>query len=645
MKTFSLGFILIFSIIALVLHIELKSIKEFFESLIVVLPSLVVLAFFTWLVITTIGNRFIHFTIYSVKKVFAFCKYVKDKLFSKTNGEQNKTKELNWQCLLIDGTWGSGKTTHYEKHYQYIDDKPNIYISCFSASRSELIAQIIQQQFWCKLLTLNGLLAKLMENNWQIFMPSNRVVVFDDLERLHANQENYLDLIGIIDYLKDKKKCKIILICSMSELKEYEKHKQHIFNTYMERIVDDVEFVSKLSDLSELFKTPKNNQINVNLPIIKKVIHCCQRLYNGNQLNNLRIFKTAISDFTNKLNIEYQESKDWDNQRQIIYAETYVEELRKSISIRYLFYMDYSFFYEVIEYIKNKDPFAGLFDKSIKEERVKDESKEKELEIERKLKKTSLGLKIDDFKSTIGVKNISELLSIKFEEYKIIHFLFLDFANVAKYFLDDKLNIFVLQKTLSDKYSTRSEHQNNLATVWVDTQEKDINSLIISTQNQLQKSRVELKNIMNTMKNYDIEINILDALRNYILTSDNFVMPLLQDVKKWLPNYATYNHNFAYYNDQHINIYFALAMLMHKFGLSKEKAYIIDEIYSAYHTQKKHIGNYNYEFSKNKLKIFMIIREKHLLWYLDSNSTLKSIIKQLNDDFKIILTEINKNLV
>lgn len=233
MKVFSLGFILIFSIIAIMLHIELKTLKEFFENMIVIIPSLIVLIFLSWLAITTIGNRCIHFVIYCAKKIYVFYKYIKNKFFRKTNEDQNKTKKLNWKCLLIDGTWGSGKTTYYKKHYQYIDNNPNIYISCFSASRSELIAQIIQQRFWCKLLTLNGLLAKLMESNWQMFMPKNRVMVFDDLERLHANQDNYLDLIGVIDYLKTTNKCKIILIADISKTPQ-------IFNSYLERVVDEI---------------------------------------------------------------------------------------------------------------------------------------------------------------------------------------------------------------------------------------------------------------------------------------------------------------------------------------------------------------------------------------------------------------------
>lgn len=211
MKTFSLGFILAFIASALFQHINITTVKEFFESMIVILPLMLLLIFICW---QGIKLSYVYFTYKKFKKRFP-------------------SSESNWECLLIDGVWGSGKTTHYKRYYQYIDDKPNIYISCFSASRSELIAQIIQQQFWCKLLTLNGLLAKIMESNWQIFMPKNRVVVFDDLERLHASQDNYLDLIGIVDYLKTTNKCQVILIADISKTPQ-------IFNCYLERIVDEI---------------------------------------------------------------------------------------------------------------------------------------------------------------------------------------------------------------------------------------------------------------------------------------------------------------------------------------------------------------------------------------------------------------------
>lgn len=305
MKIFSLGFILAFIASALVQHVNIVMIKEFFESMIITTPLILLLIFVCW---QSIKSGYLYFT---HEKRFCLL--------------DNK-----WQCLLIDGAWGSGKTTHYEKYYQYIDNKSNIYISCFSASRSELIAQIIQQRLFYKLLTLNGILAKFMESNWQIFMPKNRVMVFDDLERLHANQDNYLDLIGVIDYLKNKMKCKIILICNMSELKE------PIFNSYMERIVDETEFptlMSKNEFRDNLIKEPNE--------LTKKLLDRLYQDYASDKINNLRIIKNIMPKVAKKLDTDYLRF----NEDEQVLNSSY-SKIIESINKYYLFYIDNALFKE-----------------------------------------------------------------------------------------------------------------------------------------------------------------------------------------------------------------------------------------------------------------------------------------------------------
>lgn len=309
MKTFSLGFILAFITCALLAqHVNIMTIKEFFESMIVILPSTFILIFICWQII-----KWSHLY-FAYKKRFCLL-------------------NNNWQCLLIEGAWGSGKTTHYEKHFQYIDNKPNIYISCFSASRSELIAQIIQQQFWCKLLTLNGLLAKLMESNWQTFMPKNRVVVFDDLERLHANQDSYLDLIGIIDYLKRTNNNQIILIADISKTPQ-------IFNAYMERIIDEAEspiLMSKNEFRDNLVKEPDE--------LTKNLLDHLYEYYSSNKIDNLRIIKNIMPKVAKKLGENYEE---FDEVHQIISGS--LDEIIKLINKHYLFYLDNMLFKECVEF-------------------------------------------------------------------------------------------------------------------------------------------------------------------------------------------------------------------------------------------------------------------------------------------------------
>ena len=338
------------------------------------------------IVITTLIIGFIFYLNYS------FCRKREKWEKEKSEIADNKSKkEYLWQCLLIDGAWGSGKTTHYEKYYQYIDNKPNIYISCFSASRSELIAQIIQQQFWCKLLTLNGLLAKFMESNWQIFMPKNRVVVFDDLERLHANKDNYLDLIGVIDYLKNKMECKIILICNMLELKA------SIFNSYMERIVDEAEFptlMSKNEFRDNLIKEPDG--------LTKKLLDRLYQDYASDKINNLRIIKNIMPKIAKKLDKDYLRF----NEDEQVLNGSY-SEIIELINKHYLFYIDNALFKEC----------SNMNNGKILYNHIQDDRDKYYADLQAKL--NPFNLKYEDFKCSEyrTFRDIQKILDLNLNDY------------------------------------------------------------------------------------------------------------------------------------------------------------------------------------------------------------------------------------
>lgn len=358
---------------------------------------------------------------------YDFCRKYEKWEKEKFKSNNKSKKEYSWQCLLIDGVWGSGKTTHYEKEYQYIDDKPNIYISCFSASRSELIAQIIQQQFWYRLLTLNGLLAKLMESNWQVFMPKNRVIVFDDLERLHANQDNYLDLIGIIDYLKDKNKCKIILICNMSELKE------PIFNTYMERIVDRHEY-PELMQKNEFI----NKLLNESGDVTKKILDGLYKHYESDRIVNLRVIKNIIPQISKLITNGYSEFSEIEH---LINGSIY--EIIKLINKHYLFYSDNNLFISCVDFLNSKKADANS-----------EEEKTLKTNLQSKLTDYSLVLEnfiCDDFK---GQRDINKILQPDFKDFLRLNIE----ANLSLY--DDGRRIQDLVIEYLEKYESRKTKNN-----------------------------------------------------------------------------------------------------------------------------------------------------------------------------------------
>lgn len=160
------------------------------------------------------------------KKLFLFCKKNSDNLVF---GDNNR-------CIMVAGKFGTGKTRYYQKKLKRKIKCQElcctIEISCFSANKTELVTQIIMSQFIYKIFLINGVLLKFVQNNWRWFCPKNNVIVFDDVERLHASDKNFLDIIGIIDYLK--KHNKIVIIANIDEIHN------SIVNSYFEKIVDRI---------------------------------------------------------------------------------------------------------------------------------------------------------------------------------------------------------------------------------------------------------------------------------------------------------------------------------------------------------------------------------------------------------------------
>lgn len=591
MKIFSFVVILIFSLIVIMLPIELKTLKEFFENVIVIIPSIIVLIFLSWLSITTIGNRCIHFVIYCAKKVFTFCTYAKNKFFKKTNEEQNKPKKLNWQCLLIDGFWGSGKTTHYEKYYQYIDNNPNIYISCFSASRGELIAQIIQQQFWCKLLTLNGLLAKFMENNWQIFMPKNRVVVFDDLERLHANQDNYLDLIGIIDYLKTTNKCKVILIADISKT-------QQIFNAYMERVVDEVLTAPKLQ-LMDLFALECNNKkdhgvcrnIQSKHIVIDEMLKQCQWLHNCEQLNNLRVFKNVFIKLVGEV-LYVQKKEQWDNQQLLIYAKFFAKELKNIILKRYIYFIDYALFKKMcLSEVLAETELYNMLDDDSKNQKEQQPSKHdilKAQNLNNKLYKYTRELKASDFNHK-DKELFNKELDINTTNVKLIEFVLYEPENFIE---------------INSKNYEPSLEQRLL---WI-SQNRQLD--LVKWRNYLCDSFIPL-----TIK----------KLKN-------------SKLKTWIPEY--YSGNFHGHSEIDVQHYYQMVIILFQIGVDNSIIYEVIEKMAKFH--KSYLINEGMNSSIQET--FWSDKFYSLVWFLEPDvvyevNTIKDQVNQKIDEIFITIQD------
>lgn len=556
------------------------------------------------IVVTTLIIRFIFYLNYS------FCRKREKWEKEKSEIADNKSKkEYPWQCLLIDGAWGSGKTTHYEKYYQYIDNKPNIYISCFSASRSELIAQIIQQQFWCKLLTLNGLLAKFMESNWQIFMPKNRVVVFDDLERLHANKDNYLDLIGVIDYLKTANKCQVILIADISKTPQ-------IFNSYLERVVDEVLTIPKLQ-LIDLFSLEYNHEkdhriciyIQSKQIVIDEILKQCQVLHNCDQLNNLRIFKNVFIKLATKIQT-MQKIEEWDDKLQLIYAKFFAKEFKNIILKGYIYFIDNELFKRLCSSAVSAEAegYYILNDTSISKqlnERLNEKQKPLEPEISKARK---LNDKLDNYTNELQAS---------------------DFNHKDKELFNKKLDIDMTNVKLIEFVLYQPEQ------------------FIKINSNDNEQFQQRLFNISK-----DRQLNLAEW-KNYL--RDHFIPQIIEKLKAykqhtWIPEY--YSGCYGEYNQSDFSCYYQMAIILTQIGVD---SLIIDEIIERMVQCERHNRNFGdsaknwvFDDSMNR-SIKMTLWEYkfyRLIWFLDCDVKYETntIKEQINQKIDTILFEIQSKI-
>ena len=237
------------------------------------------------------------------RKLFLFCKKNSDNLVF---GDNNR-------CIMVAGKFGTGKTRYYQKKLKrkikYQELCCTIEISCFSANKTELVTQIIMSQFIYKIFLINGVLLKFVQNNWRWFCPKNNVIVFDDVERLHASDENFLDIIGIIDYLK--KHNKIVIIANIDEIHN------SIVNSYFEKIVDKIypennfwfNFMDILEEQKKDVSTFKSNNdtSDLLLKFQQSITKEIDELRKTGSINNLRlilnVWHTLIQGIINSLNV------------------------------------------------------------------------------------------------------------------------------------------------------------------------------------------------------------------------------------------------------------------------------------------------------------------------------------------------------
>lgn len=280
------------------------------------------------------------------------------------------------RCVLLDGPWGSGKTTYYKNHIKpYFNSEP-IYISCFSATRDQLITQLIIANPIFNLLSLHGVLSGLIKNSWQSFMPRNKIIVFDDLERLHSDERNYVDLIAIISYLIVENRCMILLICNKIELRSI------IFNSYLEKITPAEHNFNYWQNIDCAINSLRKKQ-KCDLHYHENLTNKLLEIAKQNNFTNIRILEIAWKQIVPKSQKQYLVINTNTNANDIIANNEIVDSFYDSIGeiismaakLNNLYYIDNALYNKIRngelnsrdEYNKRLSDFNIIYD-DIKDE-------------------------------------------------------------------------------------------------------------------------------------------------------------------------------------------------------------------------------------------------------------------------------------
>lgn len=213
-----------------------------------------------------------------------------------------KYDKLPYKCILFNGDWGIGKSYAIR---QFVGKKGNFNIvSVYGLhSPSELYREILYNATgfnseyveilfsglkWLgkqikELLFLVNIGNMSINHKFVLDRYINRLtkdyyIIIDDLERINDNVE-LKEILGIINYLKNKSHIKIVLIANLKELFQ-DSNKKEIYISYSEKIIDNT------YNLNEISKHINWKNINVDEAFIKTFLK-------KHEVRNLRTIEKA----------------------------------------------------------------------------------------------------------------------------------------------------------------------------------------------------------------------------------------------------------------------------------------------------------------------------------------------------------------
>lgn len=216
--------------------------------------------------------------------------------------------ESKESAIIIDGNWGIGKTFSVNEFLENKKDKDAAfddcvfhYISLFGFQDIDILHKELYRKFHplrartakalsyislaepikaCgMILNVNKIKEEVAEN--QINRPLRKdyyinVIIFDDLERVAAQKDGFIELMGYFNRLIKEEKIKIICICNSNEI---ETEKRDVFNSFKEKIFDrtytineeNIDVIKKLFDETyDLLDSESISFFEKNLRLVNK---------------------------------------------------------------------------------------------------------------------------------------------------------------------------------------------------------------------------------------------------------------------------------------------------------------------------------------------------------------------------------------
>ncbi|MDO3695995.1 P-loop NTPase fold protein [Wenyingzhuangia sp. chi5] len=260
-------------------------------------------------------------------------------------------------AILINGSWGSGKTFFIKEQLKTWEEEKDdsqetitlqpIYVSLNGISTIKQINEKIRAEISPILHSKGMKVAKNIfkgflktaikididfDNNdksdgnlsfnldsLDIFNSSNdkikgkKILIFDDIERCKIDTD---EIFGFINYYVEHLSCKVILLSDENKIKlKYNDSESKIkYKDFKEKLIGQTFYIESDIDsaISYFFKQTKQRNKNLDLDSHKElIIH----LFKTSKLENLRVLKQAILDFSriiSKINTQTKEHDNYD---------------------------------------------------------------------------------------------------------------------------------------------------------------------------------------------------------------------------------------------------------------------------------------------------------------------------------------------